>query len=100
MKEHKIHKDKITALIHRIGLKYGLSDNVIRELVGSPYEFSYGIMKALDLSKIETEEELDELKTNFYYKGIGKLFVPFSRISRRNTQKKNMSNLNKSKWKK
>ena len=69
MNEDKIHQTKINALIHRLGLKYGLSDAVVKELVNSPYIFAKGIMKDLDFGKIETEEELEEAKTNFYFKG-------------------------------
>ena len=89
-----IHKDKVDALIHRIGLKYQLTDDKIREIVEAPYRFAHEIIKELDTSKIKTEEELNELKTNFYFKNIGKLHIPFARVEKKNKRDA------KSKWKK
>jgi len=92
-------KKKLKALIHRLGLKYQLSDEAIKELVDSPYLFTFGIMKALNLTEVETEEDLDNIKTNFYYKGLGKLHIPFSRVDRKNKQQDNVKHLNRRRWK-
>tara|TARA_R110000772_G_scaffold54130_2_gene123602 strand:+ start:5115 stop:5408 length:294 start_codon:yes stop_codon:yes gene_type:complete len=94
------NKKKLKALIHSIGLKYNLADDVIKDLVNSPYLFTYETIKELDLSEVSTEEELEGAKTNFYYKGLGKLHIPFRRVDRRNKQKSSMNNLNKRRWKK
>lgn len=90
---------KLKDLIHRIGLKYQLSDSIIAELVKTPHLFTYEKIKELKLEEVTTEEELDELKTNFYYKGLGKLHIPFSRVDRRNKQQSSIKNLNKRRWK-
>ena len=91
---------KLKALIHRLGLKYQLSDDIIKEIINSPYLFTYETIKELDLSEVKTEEELLEIKTNFYYKGLGKLHIPFRRVDRRNKQQDSIKNLNNRRWKK
>jgi len=93
----KIDEIKINKIIHRLGLKYNLSDSIIKELVESPGEFTFNTFKELDLSEISTEEELGKLKTNFLYKGFGRLYISFPLINRRNKQKENIINLNKNK---
>mgnify|MGYP000200434711 CR=1 FL=1 len=99
--DNKIDEKKIKALIHSIGLKYNLSDHIIKEIVESPYEFTSIIMKELDLDDIKTEEDLSKIKTNFIYKAFAKLYINFPLINRRNKQKENIINLNNSKkWKK
>tara|TARA_R110000822_G_scaffold302649_1_gene426917 strand:- start:9468 stop:9770 length:303 start_codon:yes stop_codon:yes gene_type:complete len=99
MVDKKIDAKKLAALIHRIGLKYNLTDEMINNLVNSPYLFAYEKIKELDLSEVTTEEELDEFKTNFYFKGLGKLHIPFRRVNRRNKQRESAQNINKKRWK-
>jgi hypothetical protein len=93
------HKKLVKDLIHSLGLKYQLSDDIIREMVESPYLFSAEIMRTLDCSEITTEEQLEQIKTNFYYKGLGKLHIPFNRIETRIKQKSRIQELNKRRWK-
>ena len=71
--EHK----KIKDLIHKIGLRYGLSDDVVKRIVNSPFEFAHSILSVVELDGIKSEEELETKKTNFnlipcevYYKYI------------------------------
>ena len=93
-----IEKQKVKALIHKIGLKYNLSDEAIKNLTSSPYLFAHGIIKELDLDGIETEEDLNSIPTNFYFKGLCKLYIPFPRVDRRNKQKETYKRLNKKRW--
>lgn len=95
-----LDKKKILDLIHSIGLKYQLSDEVIKNIVNSPYLFANNIIKQLDIREVETEEEFNKLKTNFYFKSLGKLHIPYSRVSRRNKQRESATNVNKRRWKK
>ena len=71
----KINQKKVDALIHKLGLKYKLSDSVIKELVESPYEFSALIIKKLTLDELEDYKEIENIKTNFMYSGFAKLFI-------------------------
>ena len=70
-----INKIKIDTLIHSIGLKYNLPDSEVREIVESQFEFTLEKMKELDLSTLETPEDLSPLKTTFLYKTLGKLYI-------------------------
>lgn len=97
--DNKVDKKKINDLIHSIGLKYQLSDEVIKEIINSPYLFAYEKIRELEISNITTEEELNEIKTNFYFKGLGKLHIPFSRINRRIKQRESAIKINKDRWK-
>jgi len=56
----KIDDKKVKALIHRLGLKYKLSDDKIKEIVESQFLFTYDTMKEIDFDKIETEEDLEK----------------------------------------
>jgi hypothetical protein len=95
----KKDKDMVDALIHRLGLKYQLSDKIIKEITSAPYLFTKEVMKDLNLDDVKTQEDLLELKTNFYYKGLGKLHIPFSRVNRRNKQRESIKKINKKRWK-
>lgn len=70
----KSDEEKIKQLIHRIGLKYSLRDDDVRKIFESQFRFTYDTIRELELKDL-TEEELEELKTNFQYKYIGKLYI-------------------------
>lgn len=70
----KSDEEKIKQLIHRIGLKYNLRDDDVRKIFESQFRFTYDTIRELELKDL-TEEELEELKTNFQYKYIGKLYI-------------------------
>lgn len=91
---NKIDEKKIKALIHKLGLKYKLSDEVIKNIVESPYEFSANIIKDLDLDSLSNETELEDVKTNFIYTGFAKLYINPIALKKR-LIKKNKYNLNK-----
>lgn len=97
---NKIEKKKIDLLIHSIGLKYNMSDQEIKEIVESPYEFTHEQIKDLDLSEVTTEEELAEKKTTFLFKALGRIYINFPYLSRRNKQKESGINITKNRWKK
>lgn len=95
----KTDEVKVKKLIHRLGLKYNLRDEEIKQIINSPFEFAAEKYREMDLKSITTEDELDNLKTTFLFKGFGKLFVSYALINRRNKQKQNSFKLN-NKWKK
>lgn len=78
----EIDEKKVKALIHSIGLKYGLQDDVILKIVNSPYKFTRETIGQLKLDEIQAKEELENIKTNFIYSYIGKLFVDFDFMQR------------------
>jgi hypothetical protein len=73
----KVDDDKIKALIHSVGLKHNLQDEVINKIVSSPYKFTREKISELQISDDMSEEEYDKLKTNFMYLYIGKLYTTF-----------------------
>lgn len=91
---NKIESIKIKKIIHSLGLKYNLTDNIIKEIIESPTKFIHEQYKKLDLSNIKTKEELDKLKTVFMLKGFGRLIVSYPLINRRNKQRENIINQN------
>ena len=73
----KVDDDKIKALIHSIGLKHNLQDEVINKIVNSPYKFTREKISELQISDDMSEEEYNKLKTNFIYLYIGRLYTTF-----------------------
>jgi len=96
----KRDRQKIDMLIHRLSLKYRLSKETIRNIVDSPYIFADKIVREINLDKVNTEEELKDIKTNFNFKGLGKLYVSYPLLENRNRRMNSMNNLNIKKWKK
>lgn len=91
---------KVDMLIHRLSLKYMLPKEIIRNIISSPYIFADGIIRELNLDNISTEEDLKNKKTNFNFKGFGKLYVSYPLLKNRNRRINNMNDLNIKKWKK
>lgn len=81
-----MNDDKVKLLIHKIGLKYNLQDNIINKIVNSPYKFTRETITNLNIDDIETEEDFNKLKTNFIYMYIGKLYTNFSIFKKQKTQ--------------
>lgn len=73
----EIDDKKVKALIHSLGLKYGLQDDVINKIVNSPYKFTRETISNMELDHVQSEEELEKIKTNFIYSYIGKLYIKF-----------------------
>lgn len=71
---NKINEKKVNDIIHTVGLNNNLTDNQVREIIESQFRFTYKTIKGLELSNL-TDEEIDNLRTNFYYKYIGKIYT-------------------------
>lgn len=97
---NKLNQDKVKALIHRIGLRHNLSDDVVKDIIGAPYEFAEKEIRKLKLMDITSEEELEKTKTNFLFKHIGRIYVLYSSIQSKRNRIKNMNKVNKERWKK
>lgn len=70
---NKVDEEKINKLIHSLGLKYNLRDAEIKEIIESQFKFTFEKIIALNLDI--KKEELEQLKTTFYFKYLGKLFI-------------------------
>ena len=76
-RSNKIDDSKVKALIHRIGLKYNLQDEVISTIINSQYKFIRETIRELNTECVETKEDFDKLKTNFILPYIGKLHISY-----------------------
>lgn len=92
----KAEDHRIKKLIHSLGLEFGLQDDVIRKIVQAPFKFTRETISNLDVNKVMTKEEFDNIKTNFIYLHIGKLYTNFRVYEK---IKKQQDNLRK-KWEK
>ena len=82
---------KIKAFIHSLGLKNNLTDKQINEIVESQFRFAYEKIRELNFKDM-TPEEIDNTKTNFYFKFIGKIYTSSEVIRRREVSKQHMFN--------
>ena len=96
----EIFDKKLKKLYHKVGLMNNLTDEQVRQIAESPYEFTKEQLDKLELDKIETEEDFANIKTNFIYKFIGKLHTSFLLIKRKKTQSETFTLINKKRWKK
>ena len=83
----KIDEGEIKRLIHRIGLKYNLRDDIVNKILVSPYKFTREKITELELKEVVDREDAESLKTNFMYLHIGKLFISIDRLLTINKRK-------------
>ena len=83
----KIDEGEIKRLIHRIGLKYNLRDDIVNKILVSPYKFTREKITELELKEVIDREDAEALKTNFMYLHIGKLFISIDRLLTINKRK-------------
>lgn len=88
---NKIAKTKVDKLIHSIALEYNMSDEEMKNLLYSPYEFAHSKIKELNLDNIRSEEELEKVKTNFLFRSFFKLVIRFRSIKARNSRADSIS---------
>ncbi len=78
---NKIDDKKVKDAIHTIGLLNNLTDKQVKDIVESQFRFTYETIRQLSFDNL-TEEEINNLKTNFYYKYLGKLYTNADVINR------------------
>lgn len=71
---NKIEDSKVKRIIHSIGLNNNMSDDEVRKMIESQFRFTYEEIRKLRFNDL-TDEEINKLKTNFYYKYLGKLYT-------------------------
>jgi hypothetical protein len=96
----KADRIKLKQLISTIAKKHGLSAEIVENIVNSPYLFTYEKLKDMDFSKVESEEDANKLKTNFNYKGIGKLYFNYRTFEVNKQRKEEYLKINNKRWKK
>lgn len=97
----KSDEAKILKLIHDIGLKNGLSDETVRKIVNSQFEFTQEQLQEINKQINESTDPgiVDEIESVFYYKGLLRLYIcPYRAkmlIKRRNSINKINARRNK-----
>lgn len=82
----KKNEDIVDMIIHRISLKYNIRSVIIREIVESQFKLAYEVIRGLDFEN-KSVEEIKNLRTNFYFKYLGKLYItPESTYKRVNNE--------------
>jgi len=76
-----VDNKKVKDLIHSIGLMNNLVDKDVKEIVESQFRFTYKTIRELNFEGL-TDEEIDNLRTNFYFKYIGKIYTDSEIIKR------------------
>lgn len=87
----KVEDQRIKKLIHSLGLEFGLQDDVVRKIVQAPFKFTRETISNLDFKSEMTEEEFNNLKINFIYRHIGKLYTNFRIYEKIRKQKDNLT---------
>ena len=85
----KLHEKKIKQLIHKIGLKYNLTDKQVEEIINSQYEFIKEKILEVDI------EDEDNLKSNFLIKYLGKLYIDVRKVKNKREFYEQRRNANK-----
>ncbi len=70
----KIQEKKVNDIIHTIGLNNNLRDCEVKEMVESQFRFMYDKIREMNLDNM-TEEEINNSKTNFFFKYLGKVYT-------------------------
>lgn len=79
MRSNKIHSVEVNKIIHSIGLKYNLRDSEVRAIVESQFRFAYEKIQSSTFDEMN-DEELEQVKTNFLFKYLGKLYTSPTKI--------------------
>lgn len=95
----KADRVKVKKIIETLSKKYNLPTEVIQNITDSPYLFTYEKLKDLKLDGVNTKEEVDALKTNFNYKGLGKLYLNYHSLLVSKNRKSNYLKINSKRWK-
>lgn len=77
----KVYPDKILKILHKVGLDNNLRDSEVKEIYESQFEFMFKTIRELDLFE-GTDEDLENLKTNFQIKYLGKFYINKDRIKK------------------
>jgi hypothetical protein len=86
----KAEDPRLKKLIHSIGLEFNLQDDIVKKIVQAQFKFTRETISNLDVKDNMTEEEFKELKTNFIYTHIGKLYTNFMVYEKIKKQKSNL----------
>lgn len=81
MSNFKQYPDEILKILHKVGLNNNLRDIEVKEIYESQFKFIFETIRKLELFEGD-DEDLENLKTNFQIKYLGKLFINKERIKK------------------
>lgn len=67
-----IKNKELKKKLHSLALKHNIQDKVAELIVLCPFLFQEKEINKLDLKNVEN---LEELKTNFYHKNLGRFYI-------------------------
>lgn len=73
----KINEAKVDKIIHSLSLKYNIPKEEMKKIVNAQFDFAYQEIIKMDLKDLEN---LDNIKTNFLFKYIGKIYVDKNKV--------------------
>ena len=79
----------ILRLYHKVGLQTMVRDQFVKEIIESQYKFVREKINELEFNENITEEEFKQIKTNFTFKYLGKLYTNYRIVSNYLKRKKN-----------
>lgn len=88
-------KGRYEFLIQKLALKHRKTIPEMKRIIESQFEFIATKTKELNFKELQSEEEFNELKTNFNVKYLFTLFASYNRINKLNKKNALKSTLNK-----
>lgn len=75
-------------IIKELSHKYNLSEDIVKEITDSPFEFIRKTIGEIKLNGDETEEEFNKKAKNFNIPRIGKMYSLYSNFKKINDAKR------------
>lgn len=95
----EVQTKKLKDLYHKVGLMNNLNGDMIKKIHESQFEFAKQETDRIDISKIEDKGVFNELKTNFLFKFLGKLYADWRLVEMKQKQSNAFKLINKKRWK-
>jgi len=68
--------------IKEVARQLNLPESVVEEVFNNQFKFYKEKVEELPIKEIQTEEEFNKLKTTFYFKHIGKMFINWRKVEK------------------
>ncbi len=69
-------------MLQKISLQNRIPYHVVKNIVESQFEAVGEINKSIDITQVQSKEELDKMKTNFSFKYLMSLVMKFKKIQK------------------
>lgn len=68
------NQKQLNRILHSVGLKNNLSDKAVEEIISSQFKFIHEKIREMSFSEMSAED-IEQLKTSFMLKYIGKIYT-------------------------